>query len=247
MNRLAPLLAALVALVAAGAAPAKGPPVDSCVPKALRGGAVSFRATDGVRVSGLLMGSGAKGIVLAHELNANLCNWLPFAQTLARSGYRVLAIDSRNAGVSQHDVVYPRLGHFERDLLGAERELRRRGAERLAFAGASAGATAAMAAAPSGGRALAAVVVLSGVTKYLAMDAEAAAKRVTAPSFFAVGANDSRFVPEVQKLYDVSAATQKQLEIVDGSFAHGTELLAGAEGAPMRTKLLAFLAEAFRE
>jgi pimeloyl-ACP methyl ester carboxylesterase len=103
-----------------------------------------------------------------------------------------------------------------------------------------------MAAAPSAGARLAGVVVLSSPAQYVRMDAEAAAKRVTAPSFFAVAKRDVGFVPEVQKLYAASAAARKQLELLDGG-EHGTFMLSGAAGRVLRPKLLAFLADAFRK
>ncbi len=83
MARSVVLLAALVLLaLAAGAAGATKPaPTDPCVPKSLRTRAISFRTADGVRLAGLLLGSGKKGIVLSHEIRGWLCNWLPFAQT----------------------------------------------------------------------------------------------------------------------------------------------------------------------
>jgi pimeloyl-ACP methyl ester carboxylesterase len=249
MTRLATLLTSLVVLIAAAgfatAGTAKAPPTDSCVPKSLRGNAISFRTGDGVRISGILLGSGANGVVLAHELRASVCNWISFAQTLAGAGYRVLAYDSRNAGVSARPP-YPTYLHLERDLLAAQQELLRRGAKRVAFGGASAGGTAAMTAAASAGKTLAGVLVLSSPAQYVVMDAEAAAKRVTAPSFFAVGREDDGFPAGMQKLYAASAAENKKLELVDTG-AHGTRMLIGAEGAAMRSKLLAFLADAFHE
>ncbi len=101
-----------------------------------------------------------------------------------------------------------------------------------------------MTAAAAAGRALAGVLVLSSPAQYGPMDAEAAAKRVSAPSFFAVGHDDTAFVPEVRKLYNASDAAHKQLEIVDTG-NHGTLLLKGPAGAALRAKLLVFLKGAF--
>src|SRR5207244_145759 len=84
----------------------------------------------------VLLGSGPNAIVLSHEFRANLCNWLPFAQQLASRGYRVLAYDSRPFASPVKPV------HLERDVVGAERELVRRGATRVLIGGASAGAAA---------------------------------------------------------------------------------------------------------
>ena len=244
MTRLAALIGLLLTTTAAAGTP-KAPPTDGCVSKALARNAVSFRTADGVRLSGLQLGSGPRGIVLAHELRASLCNWLPFARTLAGSGYRVLLFDSRNAGVSGV-APYPKSVQLQKDLLAAEKELLRRGAKRIVLGGASAGGTAAMTAAASAGPALAGVIVLSSPAQYIQMDAEAAAKRVTAPSFFAVGRGDTDFVGEMQKLYDASAAERKQLEILETG-AHGTDMLKGSTTGVLRPKLVAFLAAAFAQ
>jgi pimeloyl-ACP methyl ester carboxylesterase len=221
----------------AGGAPA----IDGCVPAALRGRAIVFRATDGVPLRGVLLGSGANGIVLSHEFRGSLCNWLPLARTLAQRGYRVLAYDSRPIGSPTT------MSHLERDVVGAERELLRRGVTRVIVGGASAGGTAAMTAAARIPRSvLAGVVVLSSPRQFGAMDAETAARRVTAPSFFGVGRRDSAFVDEIRKLYAVSAARRKQLVVVASS-GHGTQLLDAAWAPPsFRAKLLAFVAAAYR-
>src|SRR6266511_472598 len=57
--------------------------VDYCI-GALRPKAISFRSTDGVPLHGLLLGSGQNGIVLGggNGFRDNLCDWLPFGQTL---------------------------------------------------------------------------------------------------------------------------------------------------------------------
>jgi pimeloyl-ACP methyl ester carboxylesterase len=220
---------------------AAAPPVDACVSGALRSKAVSFRATDGVPLHGVLLGSGPNAVVLSHEFRASLCNWLPFAQTLAQRGYRVLAYDSR-------PIASPATtAHLERDVAGAVRELLRRGVTRVIVGGASAGGTAALTAAALIPRpAVAGVVVLSSPRQFGGMDAETAARRVTAPSFFGVGQRDSGFVDEVRKLYAASAAKRKRLLVVPSS-GHGTDLLLSSWAPPsFRAKLLAFVAAAFR-
>jgi pimeloyl-ACP methyl ester carboxylesterase len=212
--------------------------IDGCVTGPLRSKAVRFRASDGLSLQGVLLGSGPDGIVLSHEFRANLCNWLPFARQLAGRGYRVLVYDSRPSR--------PTEGHLERDVLGAERELLRHGVTRVIVGGASAGGTAAMTAAariPSS--ALAGVIVLSSPRRFASMDAAAAARRVTAPSFFGVGSRDTAFTDEVRQLARASAAKRKQLLVVSSS-GHGTELLDTSWApASFRARLLAFIAAAF--
>jgi pimeloyl-ACP methyl ester carboxylesterase len=187
----------------------------------------------------VLLGSGPKGIVLAHEFRATLCNWFPFAQTLADRGYRVLAYDSR--------VVTPTQGHLEYDVLGAVRELLRRGVTRIVVGGASAGGDAAMGAAARIPRAtLAGLIVLSSPGQFASINGFAAVRRVVAPSFFGVGSRDTAFTGDIRKLYADSAAKQRQLLVVPSS-GHGTQLL-DTSWAPVsfRTKLLAFIAASLR-
>jgi hypothetical protein len=221
---------------------------DYCIGAALRPKVISFRSTDGVPLHGLLLGSGQNGIVLygaGGNFRGSLCDWLPFARTLARRGYRVLAVDAR-------PVPGPPLGatatHFERDVVGAERELVRRGARRVLVGGAALGGTAAMTAAALIPRpVLAGVVVLSTLRKFGVMNAAAAARRVTAPSFFGAGSYDSPFVDEVRKLYAASASKRKEL-VVAPSSGDGTQLLdrSWAHTASFRAKLLTFIAASFK-
>jgi pimeloyl-ACP methyl ester carboxylesterase len=237
---IAALALAGAVVAAAPAALPKRPPLDACVPKALRSHSIAFRASDRVRLVGLELGKGRRGVVLAHELNATLCNWLPFARLLAARGFHVLLFDARDAGKSAY-VSFPQSDQLDRDVVGAARELRRRGAGKLLVMGASAGGTAALTAAPKLGATVAGVAALSSPAEYVDMDAVAAVRRISAPSFFAVATGDAQFVGSVKELYEAAAATTKQLELVEGSTAHGTELLSGArDGAAMRAKLLAF-------
>jgi pimeloyl-ACP methyl ester carboxylesterase len=221
--------------------------VAYCIGAALRPNVISFRSTDGVPLHGVLLGSGSgqNGIVLygaGGYFRGSLCDWLPFGRTLARRGYRVLAVDARPG-------LTPRLTstHFERDVVGAERELVNRGVRRVLVGGASLGGTAAMTAAAHIPRSvLAGVVVLSAPRQFGAMDAEAAARRITAPSYFGVGSLDSPFVDEIRKLYAASASKRKEL-VVAPSSGSGTQLLdrSWAHTASFRAKLLAFVIGAF--
>lgn len=242
----ATLLVPVIALVAWATATASAGPTQDCIGAALRPKAISFRATDGVRLHGVLLGSGQNGIVLGGDaVRGNLCNWLPFARTLAQRGYRVLAYDLRPIPLRRRSP--PTAVHFARDVVGAERELVRHGVRRVLVGGAGLGGTAAMTAAARIPRSLlAGVVVLSSVRRFAGMDAEAAARRVTAPSFFGVGSRDAPFVDELRKLYTASAAKRKQLVVVRSSGA-GTDLLLSSWAPPsFRVKLLAFVTAAFR-
>src|SRR6266498_1353575 len=91
--------------------------VDYCIGAALSPKAISFRSTDGVPLHGLLLGSGQNGIVLGggNGFRDNLCDWLPFGQTLAQRGYRVLAFDSRPLALRR--LSRPAAAHLVRDVV----------------------------------------------------------------------------------------------------------------------------------
>jgi hypothetical protein len=244
----AALLVSVIALVAWATATATAQLTqDGCIGAALRPKVISFRATDGVPLHGVLLGSGQNGIALASGtgFRGNLCDWLPVMGTLAQRGYRVLAYDSRPPPLRRRSP--PTAVHFARDVVGAERELVRRGVRRVLVGGAGPGGVAAMTAAAHIPRSvLAGVVVLTGVRRFAGMDAEAAARRVTAPSFFGVGSLDSLSIAEMRKLYKASAGKPKQLVLVRSS-GLGTDLLLPSWAPPsFKAKLLDFIAAAFR-
>jgi hypothetical protein len=157
----------------------------------------------------------------------------------------VLAYDSRPLALRRGSPLPA--AHFARDVVAAERALVRRGVTRVLVGGDGPFGTAAMTAAAHIPRSvLAGVVVLSAVRLGFGMNAAAAARRVTAPSFFGVGSRDPRLVDEARKLYRASAGKPKQL-VVTPSSGLGTQLL-DPNWAPrsFKTKLLAFVDAAFR-
>jgi pimeloyl-ACP methyl ester carboxylesterase len=220
-----------------------------CIDSALRPNVISFRATDGVLLHGALLGSGPRGIILyggGGNFRGSLCDWLPFGRTLAERGYRVIAVDSRPVTHRDRRLSVPVALHLVRDVVGAENELVRRGVRRVLVGGGFVGGTAAMTAAALIPRSvLAGVVVLSSPRQFAGMDAEAAARRVTAPSFFGVGSRDS-LVEDVRGLYSASASTRKELLLAPSS-GNGTQLLdrSWAHTAGFRSKLLTFVDAAF--
>ena len=227
--------------------------VDYCIGTALRPKVIAFKSTDGVQLHGVLLGSGQNGIVLGAgpTFRGNLCDWLPLARTLAQRGYRALAYDFRAfppRPLRQRRLPLPAAVHLHRDVVGAERELVRRGVKRVLVGGAGpVGGTAAMTAAALIPRpVLAGVLALTPVRQFADMDAESAARKVTAPSFFGAGSLDFPFVDETRKLYADSVAKRKQLVVVRSS-GGGTDLLLSSWAPPsFRARLLAFIDAAFR-
>ncbi|WP_053647013.1 MULTISPECIES: alpha/beta hydrolase [unclassified Streptomyces] len=225
----------------------KEAPVNACVPKRLRDKAVSFTAADGVRLSGLVLGSGPRGVVLSHENGWNICSWLAFAEELAAAGYQVVVYDQRNVhgGASERGGRADNL-HFDRDVRAAVQQLRNRGATRVLAGGASMGGTATATAAP-GIPGLVGLLILSSPRALPAMNPLPGLAEVTVPSFFAAATGDQTFADEVRALYEASGAKDKRIRILD-SHVHGVDMMEdGTAGARLHDQVLAFVGDAFRK
>jgi pimeloyl-ACP methyl ester carboxylesterase len=238
------LAASIVAFSSAAAVAAKTPAKpafrDACGTAAEKKAAVVFRASDGTRLVGLSLGTGQTGVVLAHQLRGNLCRWLPFARVLAKSGYRVLAFDFRNHGSSAINNGSLSRWALDRDVAAAGRFLVGRGVQKLFVAGESMGGTASLVAASQLAPQLAGVISLSGPGQFAGLDAAAAAAQLEVPSVLVASNDDVGFVDDARALFEKIPREDKKLEIVPGPF-HGTTILSGPSGQPVRALLLEFL------
>jgi alpha-beta hydrolase superfamily lysophospholipase len=181
---------------------------------------ISFEASDGVPLVGAILGQGTKGVLLAHQGNATLCDWLPFGQTLARRGYLVLAFDHRGFGASG-------LGQdtrYDLDAVAAAEELRRNGAAAIVLIGASLGALAVVAAAPQLRPQPDGVISLSGADEFAGVDALSALPDLRSPLLLIASENDLMFHAAARRLYRAAGSKEKALRILPG-FDHGTDLL----------------------
>lgn len=118
-----------------------GLPLAGCAPRLTARDSVSFRARDGVIVSGRSYGSGSRGVVLVPGGHGVGETWELQAQRLARAGFRVLAMDYRGRGVSP--TVQPDDEKAHLDVLGAVQQLKADGADQVSVVGASWGGWAA--------------------------------------------------------------------------------------------------------
>jgi pimeloyl-ACP methyl ester carboxylesterase len=207
----------------AAAAGTTGKTLDSCAHEDATTKIVHFSGA-GAGLDGVVIGDGATGVVLAHQLHSNLCSWLPFAKRLAAAGMRVLAFD------------FPSTSHLDRYVLAAVAELTRQGAHLIALAGASMGGTAVLVAASRDSR-ISRLASLSGPRNFEDLDAGRAARRVQVPILFVAGREDSPFVDDARAMYR-AAPGEKRLLVVPGS-DHGTDLL---DDEQVGDQLLAFLA-----
>src|SRR5262249_24915061 len=96
--------AVIVALLAAVAGWANGVSARlarvPCFPATAHARLLHFRTSDGLRLAGFELGSGRRGVVLAHQYDGDACQWGPYGASLARAGYHVVAFDFRGFGRS---------------------------------------------------------------------------------------------------------------------------------------------------
>jgi pimeloyl-ACP methyl ester carboxylesterase len=206
---------------------------------------VRFRTSDGVTLSGAVVGSGPIGAVLIHQYPRDYCGWLPYSGYLSRHGVRALLFDLRCFGRSP---CTGGRGHAITDVAAAMAELRRRGARRVALVGASMGGAIAVVAAAR--LHPAAVVDLSGerdttgLTPGIDADAGAAAHGVTAPALFAVARGD-RYVPvaDMRAVARRVRSATKRLIVLPAAAGHGWDLLFGTatEWSPLAATVAAFI------
>jgi len=212
----------------------------------VRGNELRFTTADRVRLVGHRFGGLRPGtrpaVVLAHQSNGSLCEWLPEARRLAARGVWVLAFDFRGHGLSKGRVQYGRLAA---DYAAAVSMARSLGAKQVVLAGASLGGIAAVVAGASikppvaGIAALSAPAVIAG-----RVDARPFAPRLAVPALYIAAGGDQSspydFAADAQRLFDATGSTAKHLELVDGS-DHGVSLV---ERSPaIRALLERFLRE----
>ena len=219
--------AALVAASPAGAAELKQRPLklrETCGTKAERARVVRVRASDRVRLIGVELGSGPRGVVLAHQGASNLCIWLPYARSLAARGYRVLVFDHRGFGSSGRASHWRRQNRVDYDVLGAIRVIRARGATSVVLAGGSLGGAAVLSAAALTTPPVNGVISLASPSQFALIDVFGAVAAFRVPALFLAAERDAEFPDVAQELYARCASTDKQLVITPGA-VHGIPLL----------------------
>ena len=171
-------------------------------------------------------GSGSVGVLLSHQSDGDLCQWHDYAVTLARRGYRALALSYQDATADE--------------ALAAVRTLRKDGAKTVVLLGASMGGTISLAAAARMVPPPAAVISLSGPRAFNSVDALAGVKKLHMPVFLAAGGLDEPFASDARTIYRAAThASTRRLLIERGSGAHGVAFL---DGGPVQKAMEAFLA-----
>lgn len=214
--------------------------VNSCVPDELRDKATTLTTSDGVYLSALVLGSGSKGVLLAHEQGYNICSFLDMGTELADNGYLVVIPEYRNHGASQGNQDNEPL---DLDADAALSELKRWGAEKVFLAGASCGGTTAIMAGLRQELPIEGLIILSSPAQCGPLDAIPSVKKITAPSLFVFSPGDygGSIEKQVRKLYQASGAVEKEL-IVDESGYHGTDMYhKGEKGDALKSRLIDFI------
>ena len=220
------LIGAVVVLAAQPATARQGRSSHDCV----RTPELWFRAADGTRLVAHRFGGlrpGAKpAVVLAHQSNGSVCEWLAGARRLAARGIWVLAFDFRGHGRSQGRQVYGRLGQ---DVAAAVRTARGLGARHVVVAGASLGGIAAVVAGATISPPVAGVAAVSAPATIAGrLDARPFAPRLRVPALFVAAEQDQNqpydFAADARTLYDAAGSPDKRLEVVPGAL-HGVFLV----------------------
>ncbi|MFC8192983.1 alpha/beta hydrolase family protein [Cellulomonas sp. NPDC057328] len=172
-------------------------------------------------------GSGDRGVVLAPQVDGDVCQWADELVRLAGEGYLVATYAWGTSG--------------EAGFASAVDVLEATGATRLAFVGASAGGTLAAGLADDLGAT--AVVALSPPAQYGEVDARAASSTFTGPLQVFASTED----PQVPLADSTQVARQDKTSVttqIPGT-AHGVEFLAGAHADHVRTVVDEALTQGF--
>ena len=180
-------------------------------PQQAKAGSVTFPSADGQDVEAFTTGTGSTALVLAHQAESDVCQWVPKALEFAQAGYRVVAVNSAGSDVAE--------------LTAAAKYIRAKGATKVLLVGASKGGTAVLSAAGSITPAVDAVVSLSAPQAYSDMDASSVVPKLTMPVFYMASDLDGSFADSARELSKATTkAKAKELYIVDGS-NHGVSML----------------------
>jgi dienelactone hydrolase len=223
-----------VALVSCGGATGEDPSgeptatpssAESPSPTPVPGEAVTFRASDGVRIAGRLFGDGPVGVVLGHSIDGDQTEWWNVAEVVADAGHASLAIDFRGycpgdaAGCSEDGST----GDAWRDLLAGAKFLRGRGLREIVLIGASMGGTASVLAASNARPSLSGVITLSAPTACCGMEVDRSiVAAVGAPMLFLAGRFDGEAPRSARALARWAETSGESLIL--GTGEHGTDL-----------------------
>jgi pimeloyl-ACP methyl ester carboxylesterase len=170
------------------------------------------------RLSAVSIGTGPVAVILAHTAGGSMCDWWPYARSLA-ARFRVVAFDFDGFGASP-----PGHGDYPGEVAAAAAWARQHGSRQIVLMGASLGGTAVMVAAASLGESVTGVIDLSGAAVFAGMNAVTAARRVHVPVLFAYGTEDDGVPGDLTRVRAATAAAYKPVVTSSGA-DHGPDLV----------------------
>jgi pimeloyl-ACP methyl ester carboxylesterase len=187
------------------------------------------------RLSAVSIGTGRVAVILAHQGSGFMCDWWPYARSLA-ARFRVVAFDFDGSGGSP-----PGHGDYPGEVAAAAAWARQHGSRQIILMGASLGGTAVMVAAANLGGSVTGVIDLSGAALSSPMDAVAAARRVRVPVLFAYGTQDVGSAADAGRIRAATASADKPV-VTSSSADHGVELVEPPTADPkVRQAVLQFI------
>jgi pimeloyl-ACP methyl ester carboxylesterase len=209
-----------------------------CRDAAVQGLTLRLVNAAGLSIAAVDLGSGPLGVVLAHQSDASLCQWMPYAQVLAAKGYRVLAFDFAGYGSSSQ----PRQKTYVEDLRTAVSYLRDRGTSHVVIMGASMGATMSVVAAAAITPPVDGVIALSPPVTFDGVNAEKAAPSLKSPALYVAGDSDGDYEVYAKAINDATPGDLRDLLVVSAP-QHGVQFLSADNpaGSEVRAAIEAFL------
>lgn len=202
-------------------------PADRCGDPRAPASTLRLRTRDGVALDAVEVGRGRAGAVFLHQSPSDLCDWWPFARSLAQAGVRALLLDLRCNGLSDCPTRSEAFTSPESDVGAAVSELRRRGAKRVTVVGASYGGATALVASSKLGRKVDAVASLSGEPRLSdELDVHRVIGRLRAPLLLVVAPGDQYVsVAQTRAMLRAAGARSKRLIVRPVNSGHGIDLL----------------------
>jgi pimeloyl-ACP methyl ester carboxylesterase len=197
------------------------PPVGAeCPAQAGRGTQTRLTNGAGLSLAAVELGTGTSAVVLAHQSDGSLCEWLPYGTSLAAKGLRVLAFDFAGSGSSS----MPKQKTYVEDLRTAVTYLRAQGVTRVVIIGASMGATMSVVAAAAIAPPVDGVIALSPPLNFDGVNAEKAAPSLKTPALFIAGELDGDYPSYAKSIESATPVEYRELLVVTGA-QHGVQLV----------------------
>lgn len=221
---------------------------DARGPSSTRGEAVTFEASDGVKLVGRIFGDGEVAMVLAHmgRSEDTQADWYRLARVLAERGYTALTYNRRGvcSGPGRECSGGPDdYAASWKDVVGASDFVRARGATDVVLIGASIGAMASLHALATRSLEAAAFIEIGGVNHASGYDfSREQLGTLEGAKLFVSSADDTYGAADAAREWHDWARKPKQLAILPGN-AHGTDMLVDGQptAAPLMELVLTFL------